>query len=180
MRGQAQRFGPDLVRDAVETIDLTSLVKTRHDRIRRHQPSPRGDPDHGVGLQGARLPDEQRLAGTGASWCARCDGAFFHDRDIAVVGGCDAALKEAMSLTRFARSATVIHGRDALRASTIMADQALTDDKLSFAWDSQVSHLHGHPKLTGTPSTTPQPARHATIRPPACSSPSGTSRAASW
>ena len=83
------------------------------------------------------------------SWCATCDGFFFRDKDIAVVGGGDSAVEEATFLTRFARSVTMIHRRGELRASKIMADRAANDPKISFAWHSEVTEIHGDDKLSG-------------------------------
>ena len=95
------------------------------------------------------LAREKELSGHGVSWCATCDGFFFRDKDIAVVGGGDSAIEEATFLTKFAKSVTIIHRRDALRASKIMADRALSNDKIKFAWNSAVAAIHGDPKLTG-------------------------------
>ena len=95
------------------------------------------------------LPDEKRLSGHGVSWCATCDGFFFKDQDIAVVGGGDSAIEEATFLTKFAKSVTIVHRRDELRASKIMADRAFANDKIQFAWNSAVSAIHGEEKLTG-------------------------------
>ena len=95
------------------------------------------------------LPDEKRLSGHGVSWCATCDGFFFRDQDIAVVGGGDSAIEEATFLTKFAASVTLIHRRDELRASKIMAERAHANDKIKFAWNSAVETIHGDDKLTG-------------------------------
>ncbi|MCW2809722.1 MAG: Thioredoxin reductase, partial [Friedmanniella sp.] len=95
------------------------------------------------------LPDEERLSGHGVSWCATCDGFFFRDKDIAVVGGGDSAVEEATFLTRFARSVTLVHRRGELRASKIMANRAHKDPKISFAWNSEVAEIHGESSLTG-------------------------------
>ena len=95
------------------------------------------------------LPDEKRLSGRGVSWCATCDGFFFRDQDILVVGGGDSAVEEATFLTRFGKSVTIVHRRDDLRASKIMADRAKANPKISFAWNSEVVAIHGTDKVTG-------------------------------
>ncbi|MCK0113486.1 thioredoxin-disulfide reductase [Ornithinimicrobium sp. F0845] len=149
MRGQAERFGAELVRDDVTALDLTGPVKLVTDANGQVHRARTVILAMGSAYRELGLPDEKRLSGHGLSWCATCDGAFFRDQDIAVVGGGDSAMEEATFLTRFARSVTVIHRRDELRASKIMAERAMNDPKITFAWNSEVVALHGDPKLTG-------------------------------
>ncbi|NLG22421.1 MAG: thioredoxin-disulfide reductase [Actinomycetales bacterium] len=149
MRGQAERFGAELVRDDVVDLDLTGPVKLVTDASGQVHRARTVILAMGSAYRELGLPDEKRLSGHGLSWCATCDGAFFRDQDIAVVGGGDSAMEEATFLTRFARSVTVIHRRDELRASKIMAERAENDPKISFIWNSEVVALLGDPKLTG-------------------------------
>jgi len=149
MRAQAARFGAELVNDDVVSVDLTGHVKVVTDG---------GGSQHlarsvilamGSAYRELGLPNEKRLSGRGVSWCATCDGFFFRGQDIAVVGGGDSALEEATFLTKFARSVTVIHRRDALRASKIMQQRAFDNPVISFAWDSEVVDVLGDDKMSG-------------------------------
>ncbi|GGK73692.1 thioredoxin-disulfide reductase [Ornithinimicrobium pekingense] len=148
MREQAERFGAELVRDDVVEVDLTGPVKTVTDG--------NGDVHRarsvilamGSAYRELGLPDEHRLSGHGVSWCATCDGAFFREQDIVVIGGGDSAMEEATFLSRFGRTVTVVHRRDELRASKIMAERAMNDPKISFIWNAEVAALHGDPKLS--------------------------------
>jgi len=149
MRAQAERFGAELVRDDVEAVELDGAVKVVVDSAGTRHRARSVILAMGSAYRELGLPDEKRLSGHGVSWCATCDGFFFRDQDIAVVGGGDSALEEAMFLAKFARTVTVIHRRDALRASKIMADRALAHEKIRFAWNSTVDTLHGDRKLTG-------------------------------
>jgi thioredoxin reductase (NADPH) len=149
MRAQAERFGAELVAEDVTAMDLTGDVKTVTDGYGNTFQARTVILAMGSGYRKLGLPDEERLSGHGVSWCATCDGFFFRGKDIAVVGGGDSAMEEATFLTRFAKSVTVIHRRDQLRASKIMAQRAQKDPKINFAWNSAVSAIHGDKSLTG-------------------------------
>ncbi|MDH6119675.1 thioredoxin-disulfide reductase [Kitasatospora sp. GAS204B] len=148
MRAQAERFGAELVPDDIVAVDLTGDIKTVTDSEgtvhRAHAVIVTTGSQH----RKLGLPREDALSGRGVSWCATCDGFFFRDQDIAVVGGGDTALEEATFLSRFAKSVTVVHRRGELRASKAMQERAFADPKISFAWDSAVEAIHGDPKLT--------------------------------
>ena len=149
LRKQAEKFGAELVTDDATQLSLTGDIKVVTDSS--------GTPFRarsvilamGSHYRKLGLPDEDRLSGHGVSWCATCDGFFFRDQDIVVVGGGDSALEEATFLTRFARSVTVVHRRDTLRASKIMQDRAFAEEKIQFVWNTVVEALHGEEKLSG-------------------------------
>jgi thioredoxin reductase (NADPH) len=148
IRKQAERFGAELVTDDVTEVDLSAtpkVVKAGSDTfLARSVIIATGSSYRELGI-----PGEKRLSGHGVSWCATCDGFFFRDQDIAVVGGGDSALEEATFLTRFARSVTIVHRRDSLRASAIMQDRALASPKIRFAWDSVVTEVVGEDRVSG-------------------------------
>ncbi|MFK5583193.1 MULTISPECIES: thioredoxin-disulfide reductase [unclassified Serinicoccus] len=148
MREQAERFGAVMLREDVVEVDLDGPVKTVTDAAGDVHRARSVILAMGSAYRELGLPREQQLSGHGVSWCATCDGAFFRDQDILVVGGGDSAMEEATFLTRFARQVTVVHRRDELRASKIMADRAQEDPKITFAWNSGVTELHGDPKLS--------------------------------
>ena len=149
MRAQAERFGTEIITDDVTAVDLTGPIKSVTDGEGNTYRAGAVILAMGSAYRELGLPDEKRLSGHGVSWCATCDGFFFRDQDIAVVGGGDSAVEEATFLTKFARSVTIVHRRDELRASKIMADRATADPKISFAWNSEVTQIHGDDKLTG-------------------------------
>ncbi|MGV1008641.1 MAG: thioredoxin-disulfide reductase [Dermatophilaceae bacterium] len=149
MRAQAERFGAEIITDDVVSADLDGPTKTVIDGSQTPYAARTVILAMGSAYRELGLPDEKRLSGHGVSWCATCDGFFFRDQDIAVVGGGDSAIEEAIFLTRFARSVTIVHRRDELRASKIMADRAFANDAIRFLWDSEVVALHGDNKLSG-------------------------------
>ena len=148
MQEQAERFGAEIRYEDVTALELEGDVKriTTSDDVyeARTVIISTGSEYRHLGIDG-----EDRLSGHGVSYCATCDGFFFKDQDIIVVGGGDSAMEEATFLTRFARSVTVVHRRDELRASAVMAKRAQQDPKISFAWNSRVVELHGEDSLTG-------------------------------
>jgi thioredoxin reductase (NADPH) len=148
MRAQAERFGAEmLTADAVE-MDLTGDIKIVKDGYGNTFSARTVILAMGSGYRKLGLEGEDRLSGHGVSWCATCDGFFFRDKDIAVVGGGDSAVEEATFLTRFAKSVTIVHRRDELRASKIMAARAFKNPKIKFAWNSVVTGIHGDKTLT--------------------------------
>jgi thioredoxin reductase (NADPH) len=149
MRSQAERFGAELVTDDIVSMDLTDTVKYVTDAAGTRYAARTVILAMGSGYRKLGLPDEDRLSGHGVSWCATCDGFFFRDKDIAVVGGGDSAVEEATFLSRFAKSVTMVHRRDQLRASKIMAHRAEKDPKIKFAWNSEVDEIRGDNSLAG-------------------------------
>ena len=149
MRGQAERFGAELVTDDIVSMDLSGDTKIVVDGAGASHEAKAVILAMGSGYRELGLPSEKRLSGHGVSWCATCDGFFFRDQDIAVVGGGDSALEEATFLTRFARTVTLVHRRDALRGSKIMQERALANDNMRFAWNSAVEEIHGDTKVSG-------------------------------
>ena len=148
LRKQAERFGAELVPDDVTAVDLTKPVKEvtvggetffAHTVILAT----------GSGYRELGVPGEKELSGRGTSWCATCDGFFFRDQNIAVIGGGDTAMEEALFLTRFAKSVTVVHRRDELRASRIMAERAFANEKISFVWNTEVVEVLGSDRVSG-------------------------------
>ncbi len=148
LRAQAERFGAELVTDDVTAMDLTGDVKVVVDGEGVEHRAHAVILAMGSGYRELGLPDEKRLSGHGVSWCATCDGFFFRGQDIAVVGGGDSALEEATFLTKFADTVTLVHRRDELRASKIMAERALADPKIRFAWNSTVTGISGQDKVS--------------------------------
>ncbi len=148
LRGQAKRFGAELVPDDVTAVDLGATPKTVTvgDKVYRAKSViiTTGSKYRYLGL-----PDEERLLGRGVSACATCDGFFFRDMDIAVVGGGDSAMEEATFLTRFAKSVTIIHRRDEFRASRIMLDRARANEKIKWELNKEVLAVEGQDKVSG-------------------------------
>ncbi|MFE3549862.1 thioredoxin-disulfide reductase [Streptomyces kronopolitis] len=149
MRAQAERFGAELVPDDVTAVDLSDEIKTVTDSAGTVHRARTVIVTTGSQHRKLGLPREDELSGRGVSWCATCDGFFFKDQDIAVIGGGDTAMEEATFLSRFAKSVTVVHRRDTLRASKAMQERAFADPKIKFVWDSEVAELHGENKLSG-------------------------------
>ena len=149
MGKQAEKFGAEVVWDDATSLELTGDVKTVTVGNGQTYTARAVILATGSAYRELGLADEKRLSGRGVSWCATCDGFFFRDQEILVVGGGDSAVEEATFLTRFASKVTMVHRRDQLRASKIMADRALTNPKIAFAWDSEVAAIHGDNKVSG-------------------------------
>ncbi|MFF3496407.1 thioredoxin-disulfide reductase [Streptomyces sp. NPDC002795] len=149
MRGQAERFGAELVPDDIVSVDLSGEIKTVTDTAGTVHRAKAVIVTTGSQHRKLGLPNEDALSGRGVSWCATCDGFFFKDQDIAVIGGGDTAMEEATFLSRFAKSVTIVHRRDTLRASKAMQERAFADPKIKFIWDSEIAEVKGEQKLSG-------------------------------
>ncbi|UQN13987.1 thioredoxin-disulfide reductase [Gulosibacter sp. ACHW.36C] len=143
MRAQAERFGARIVYDDATRLDLAGEVKTIETGSGETFEARSVILTTGSAYRKLGLAEEARLSGHGLSWCATCDGFFFREKEIAVVGGGDSAMEEALFLTRFASKVTIVHRRDDFRASKIMAERVLTDPKIEVAWNSEVAELVG-------------------------------------
>ena len=149
MRKQAKRFGAELITDDIVEMDLLGEIKTLKDGSGNTIRAKSVILATGSAYREIGLVNEKRLSGHGVSWCATCDGFFFRDQVIAVVGGGDSAVEEATFLTRFASKVIMIHRRDSLRASKIMAERAATNPKIEFLWNTEVIDVLGESKVTG-------------------------------
>ncbi|GEL96144.1 thioredoxin-disulfide reductase [Cellulomonas composti] len=149
LQKQAERFGAEVLWDDATSLELTGPVKTVTVSGGETYLAKAVILATGSAYRELGLDDERRLSGRGVSWCATCDGFFFKDQDIVVVGGGDSAVEEATFLTRFGRTVTMVHRRDQLRASKIMADRAATDPKIKFEWNAEVVGIQGDQKVSG-------------------------------
>jgi thioredoxin reductase (NADPH) len=147
MRKQAARFGTELITDDVVEMDLTGEIKSVRDGSGNVVQARAVILATGSAYRHIGLANEERLSGRGVSWCATCDGFFFRDQTIAVVGGGDSAVEEATFLTKFASKVVLIHRRDSLRASKIMADRALNNPKIEMLWNTEVVDILGENKV---------------------------------
>jgi thioredoxin reductase (NADPH) len=149
LQSQAERFGAEVLFDDVTAVSLEGDIKSVTTGIGKEFTAKSIILAMGSAYRELGLEDEKRLSGKGVSWCATCDGFFFRDQEVVVVGGGDSAVEEATFLTRFASKVYLVHRRDELRASKIMADRAAADPKIEFVWNSEVVGLNGDTKLEG-------------------------------
>lgn len=148
-RAQAERFGTEVLLDDVIEVDLTGDVKIVKTGGGQTFEAKTVILATGAAYRELGLPREKELSGHGVSWCATCDGFFFREKTIAVIGGGDSAMEEATFLTRFASKVYLIHRRDTFKASKIMQERALANPKIEVIWNTEVAELLGDPKLTG-------------------------------
>lgn len=146
---QAEKFGTKVEYADVSALDLAGAVKKVTTSDGQVHEAKAVIYATGSAYRKLGLPDEERLSGHGVSWCATCDGFFFKEKTIAVVGGGDSAMEEATFLTRFASKVYVIHRRDSLKASKIMQQRAFDNEKIEFVWNSEVAAIHGEGEVTG-------------------------------
>ena len=149
MRAQAERFGASIVYDDATNLKLTGDVKTIETGNGVTYRARAVILAMGSAYRKLGLPEEERLSGHGVSWCATCDGFFFREQKIAVIGGGDSAMEEALFLTRFASQVILVHRRGEFRASKIMAQRVLSDPKIEVAWNSEVMQILGEDQVTG-------------------------------
>ncbi len=149
LKAQCEKFGTKLVRDDIVDMKLDGEIKILTDGSGNVLKAKSVILATGSAYKEIGLTNEKRLSGRGVSWCATCDGFFFRDQEIAVVGGGDSAMEEANFLTRFAKKVVLIHRRDSLRASKIMVDRAKANPKIEFLWNTEVIDVLGEDKMTG-------------------------------
>ena len=149
MRKQSEKFGTKLVTDDIVSMELSGDIKILTDGSENTLKSKAVILATGSAYKEIGLVNEKRLSGHGVSWCATCDGFFFREKVLAVVGGGDSAMEEANFLTRFASKVYVIHRRDSLRASKIMVERAQANPKIEFIWNTEVIDVLGAEKVSG-------------------------------
>jgi thioredoxin reductase (NADPH) len=149
MQKQAERFGAELVYDDVIKLELEGEIKKVHLGNGTVEEALTVVFATGSAYRKLGLPEEETFSGYGVSWCATCDGAFFRQKQVAVVGGGDSAMEEATFLTRFADKVYVIHRKDELRASAAMQERAFADPKIEFLWNEEVAHIYGDGLVSG-------------------------------
>ena len=149
LRKQAEKFGAKLITDDIVEMKLDGAIKTLVDGSGNTLQAKSVILATGSAYKEIGLENEKRLSGRGVSWCATCDGFFFREKEVAVVGGGDSAIEEANFLTRFATKVVLIHRRDTLRASKIMAERAMANPKIEFLWNTEVTDVLGDTNMTG-------------------------------
>lgn len=162
---QAEKFGADIRFEDIETMDLTGEIKTLTNDMGDSIQAKAVILSLGSAHRELGVPGEKEFGGKGVSYCATCDGFFFRDQEIAIVGGGDSAITEALFLTRFAKKVYVVHRRDALRASQVLADRAAAEPKIEFVWNSTVAQVNGDQKVTSLTldSTVGEPQRELPV-----------------